>query len=204
MKKILLFDFDGVVVDSEKHYTIFWNRIGEERLGIKDFGAKIKGTTLTSILNTYFENKDWGTIIKDLDEFESKMPFDYIKGIVDFLNEAKTLDMKTAIVTSSNLKKMDYAYRQHPEISELFDKVFTSEDFSASKPSPDCYLKAMAYFEVKANQAVVFEDSINGLISGKSSRAYLVGLSTTNPADTVAEYADLVIPDFTFLTPDAL
>lgn len=197
MIKALLFDFDGVVMDTESHYTQFWDKIGEEYLGEKNFCAQIKGTTLVHILSTYYKPENWDEITARLDKFEETMPYDFVAGLEDFIHKAKAQGLKTAIVTSSTLKKMESVYAQRPEIHELFDKVFTSEDFSASKPSPDCYRKAMAYFGIKPSEAVVFEDSINGLISGRDSGAKLVGLATTNPSAVVAQYTNIVIPDFT-------
>ncbi len=55
---IVLFDLDGVILDTESQYTIFWNRMGEQYLQKKDFGLLIKGQTLKHIL-TYF---GYGTV----------------------------------------------------------------------------------------------------------------------------------------------
>ena len=197
--KALLFDFDGVVVDSEKFYTILWNELGEEYLGRADFGKTVKGSTLDCILSTYFgDMKDlWPAIVARLDEFEKNMPYDYIPGVVDFLKEGRRRGFKMAVVTSSNLQKMRSVYAKRPEIPELFDAILTSEDFAASKPDPDCFLKGMARFGTDAAHSVVFEDSVNGLRSGKASGALVIGLTTTNPPEIVREYSSLQIPDFT-------
>ena len=54
---IILFDFDGVIADTETQYTEFWNRIGLEYLGIEEFGHTIKGQTLVQIFGKYFDGK---------------------------------------------------------------------------------------------------------------------------------------------------
>ena len=195
--KALLFDFDGVVADSEKYYTGFWNEIGHTFLGRENFGLEIKGCTLVSIINKYFPKTVWQELGCKLDEQEAQMQYDYISGFPEFLNQARSRGYKTAIVTSSNQRKMSNVFKQHPELPQLFDRIFTSEDFTESKPSPQCYIKAGAYFGARGRDCVVFEDSINGLISGRGSGAVVVGLSTTNPAEIVADYSDLVVPDFT-------
>lgn len=52
---VALFDFDGVVMDTESQYTIHWNKQAEKYgLGISDFGRVIKGQTLTQIFDNYF------------------------------------------------------------------------------------------------------------------------------------------------------
>ncbi len=197
--KALLFDFDGVVVDSEKFYTILWDELGDEYLRCADFGKTVKGSTLDRILSTYFgDMKDsWPAIVARLDEFEKSMPYDYIPGVIDFLKEGRRRGFKMAVVTSSNLQKMRSVYAKRPEIPELFDAILTSEDFAASKPDPDCFLRGMARFGTDASRSVVFEDSVNGLKSGKASGALVIGLTTTNPPEVVREYSSLQIPDFT-------
>lgn len=91
---------------------------------------------------------------------------------------------------------MESVYRQHPEFKSIFDAILTSEDFDESKPSPDCYLKGAQCFGVKPVECVVFEDSFNGLKSGRASGAFVVGLATTNSPESIAPYADVVVKDF--------
>ncbi len=197
--KALLFDFDGVVADSEKYYTGFWNGVGLKWLGAEDFGKLVKGSTLKMILGKYFAGKSEAVedIVRGLDALEEGMTYDYIPGVVEFVKEARRRRFRTAIVTSSNLPKMRGVYAKRPEIPTLFDAVLTSEDFAASKPDPDCFLKGMARFGADAAHSVVFEDSVNGLMAGKASGALVIGLTTTNPLEVVREYSSLQIPDFT-------
>lgn len=201
--RAMLFDFDGVVVDTEKYYTIFWDSIGEKYLGQKDFCAKVKGTTLTSVLNGYFSDmKDrWDEIVAELNAFEAEMPIGYIPGVVEFVKEARGRGFRTAVVTSSNKVKMETVYRKRPEIPELFGLILTGEDFSASKPDPDCFLLGMKRLDVDREHTIVFEDSVYGLQAAKASGAVVVGLTTTNPKDVVAKYSSIQIPDFTNSAP---
>lgn len=201
--RAMLFDFDGVVVDTEKYYTIFWDSIGEKYLGQKDFCAKVKGTTLTSILDGYFSDmKDcWDEIVAELNAFEAEMPIEYIPGVVEFVKEAREKGYRTAVVTSSNRVKMETVYRKRPEIQEIFDIILTSEDFSASKPDPDCFIKGMERLDADREHTIVFEDSVYGLQAAKASGALVVGLTTTNPRDVVAKYSRIQIPDFTSPAP---
>lgn len=202
MKKgTLLFDFDGVVVDTEPQYTIFWNKMGKEYLNIDDFGLKIKGQTLGNIQRDYFSEKSdyFSKIMKALHDLHENMIFQYVKGFESFL-KCVSSDFNTAIVTSSNLLKMAKAIEAHPEIDQMFDKIFTEEDSSKSKPDPECYIVGMTYFNSKKEDTVIFEDSLSGLESARKSEAKVVGLATTNSIDTIKDLADLVIEDFEILT----
>ena len=72
----------------------------------------------------------------------------------------------------------------------------TSEDFERSKPDPDCYLKAAARLGVKESECIVFEDSFNGLRSGRAAEMAVVGLATTNKAEDIRDLSDIQIADY--------
>ncbi len=124
------------------------------------------------------------------------MDFIYVPGFVEFIQDLRRRNIKTAVVTSSNQEKMKAVYTKRPEFKELFDEILTSEDFAESKPSPNCYLRAAARFEAEPEACVVFEDSFNGLKSGRAAGMTVVGLSTTNAADAIAPLCDVVIADY--------
>lgn len=194
---IALFDLDGVILDSEGDYSRFWDATGEEYLGVKDFGITIKGHTLVKILNDNFSSAEEREAVEcRIEAFEREMPFNYIPGALEFVTSLKQRAIRTAIVTSSDKTKMENVYRRHPEILSLFDRILTSEDFSESKPSPDCYIRGMAALGADPEHTIVFEDSLSGLQSGRASGAVVVALATTSPEDVVAPYGDFVIRDF--------
>lgn len=193
-----LFDLDGVILDTESQYTVFWRKQGQaHRPDIPQFEQRIKGMTLTQILQ--FFNADPSLprrIQSELDAYERQMDYPYIPGVTAFIGELRKHDVRTAVVTSSNRMKMENVYQAHPEFASLFDCIFTAEDFSRSKPDPDCYLLGARTFGIPSSRCVVFEDSFNGLTAGVRAGMTVVGLSTTNPADSIRSLADIVIPDF--------
>ena len=198
-----LFDLDGVIFDTEGQYSIFYGNIGREYLpNIPDFAQQIKGRTLTQIFAQWFNGNDkaQADITQRLNCLERQMDYIYIPGVRDFIYMLKKEGIKTAIVTSSNDEKMNSVFRAHPEINELFDLILTAKDYAASKPAPDSYLKGVERFNAKPEECAVFEDSVNGLMAGKNAGCLVVGLTTTNPKEVVAQYADRVIDDFTILS----
>ena len=199
---IVLFDFDGVIADTETQYTEFWNRIGREYLGQEEFGHTIKGQTLVQIFGKYFEGMDreQEEIVPQLNEFEANMSYDYIPGAQAFMKELKAAGIPMAIVTSSNDIKMSNAYKAHPELLDLVDKVLTSEHFSKSKPDPECFLKGMEFLGGTPEETVVFEDSFHGIAAGRAAGAKVIGLATTNKREAIAPLCDMVIDDFCGLT----
>ena len=198
--KAVLFDLDGVVFDTEPQYTRFWGgecrRYHPEHSGLE---VEIKGQTLTQIFDRWFDGPlepERAAITERLNAFEAQMDFPYVAGFADFITRLRSVSIQTAVVTSSNRPKMEAVYRRRPEFTSLFDAILTSEDFAESKPSPDCYLRGAARCEARPDECIVIEDSFNGLRSGQSSGARVVGLSTTNAADKIAPYCHLVVPDY--------
>ena len=196
-RSIALFDLDGVILDTEGSYTAFWDDYGSRHFSEKDFGLKIKGQTLVKILGDYFPEENERKAITDaINDFERKMSYPFVPGVENYIKSLKSNGIRTVVVTSSNLLKMENVYRCHPGFREMFDMILTSEDFSESKPSPYCYLKAMRLFGAGPEDCVVFEDSLAGLQSARASGAFVTALTTTNPEEVVRNYADLVIRDF--------
>ena len=196
-RSIALFDLDGVILDTEGSYTAFWDDYGSRHFSEKDFGLKIKGQTLVKILDDYFpEENERKSITDAINDFERNMSYPFVPGVENYIKSLKSNGIRTAVVTSSNLMKMDNVYRCHPGFREMFDMILTSEDFSESKPSPYCYLKAMRLFGAGPEDCVVFEDSLAGLQAARASGAFVTALTTTNPEEVVRNYADLVIRDF--------
>lgn len=193
-----LFDLDGVVFNTEDQYSIFWGsqcRIYHpDKPGLE---YKIKGQTLVQIFDKYFPDKDvQKEITERLDNFERNMEFEYIPGFIDFVSDLRKNNVKTAVVTSSNKEKMNAVYASRPEFKSYFDVILTSEDFDKSKPDPDCYLKGAQKFNLTNNECVVFEDSFNGLKSGRAAEMLVVGLATTNSKEAILPYSDYVVSDF--------
>lgn len=200
-----LFDLDGVIFDTEPRYTEIWAGIcGRYRPDIPNLEHIIKGTPLDEILKNYFTGgpDEHRAITEWLDREEQRIPYIYINGAREYVEHLRTLGVKTAIVTSSNRKKMANVYAQHPEFKQIFDQILTSEDFRRGKPEPDCYLEATKRFGFEPQECVVFEDSFNGLRSGRSAGGHVVALSTTNSPEAVAPFADVVVPDFDAQRPE--
>ncbi|QTQ13410.1 HAD family phosphatase [Treponema parvum] len=197
-----LFDLDGVVLDTESQYSLFWKNIGKTYLNNENIANQIKGTSLKYIYETFFPDRenDRKKISAELEEFERNMKMEFISGAKNFIEELRSRGIKTAVVTSSNLIKMQAVYKAQPEIKSLFNKILTAEQFKKSKPAPDPYLLGARVFDTIEKNCVVFEDSFNGLKSGRAAGMRVIGLATTNPKNEISAYADLVINDFTELT----
>lgn len=194
LKCAVLFDLDGVLLDSEGQYSIFWEQMDHKYpTGIQQFASFIKGFHLARILN-YFENEDVRQQVLDkLLEFERHMNYEFFPGALEFVKELRSAGIPMAIVTSSDHKKMQALYSQYPEFPTLFDKIVTGDMVTKAKPDPDCFLMGARQLGVDIKDCIVFEDSRNGLIAGRESGALVIGISTTLDRDTVGQLSDLTL-----------
>lgn len=196
--KAAFFDLDGVSFDTEPQYSIYWGsvcrRYHPEEPGLE---WKIKGQTLTQIFDAHFpEPEQQADIVEGLNKYEANMSYDYVAGFIAYVELLRKKGLKTALVTSSNQLKMNAVFAKRPEFRDLFDAILTSEDFTESKPSPECYLMAAKRFGLTPAECMVFEDSFNGLRSARSADMTVVGLTTTNPAETIQDLCDITVADF--------
>ena len=200
-----LFDFDGVVMDTEWQYSEFWNLYGHIYFpGMENVDQQIKGNTLFHIFEKYLSHSKemQQRLANHLDEYEKQMQYEYLPGLLQLWAELRERGIKIAIVTSSTNQKMSNVYAKHPELTGLVDKILTADFFTKSKPDPECFLLGAKVFDTVPENCVVFEDSFNGLKAGNAAGMKVVGLSTTNPAEKIAHLASIVIPDFSDFTVD--
>ena len=114
-KKAALFDLDGVVFDTEPQYSVFWGEVCRqyhpEYPGLEHV---IKGSTLDQIYDRWFDGdlgKERETVTERLNAFEAQMDYRYIAGFEAFIQALRQQGVKTAVVTSSNMPKMQSVYQ---------------------------------------------------------------------------------------------
>jgi HAD superfamily hydrolase (TIGR01509 family) len=201
--KTALFDFDGVIVDTEPVYDRHWSDISDRYdTGIEGFADLIKGTTLPEIIDTYFSNrpkKEIERLVGECVAFESSMPLPAMPGSIEFLRLLKSKGVQMGLVTSSDSDKVQRAVALH-HLENLFDTIVTSERVARGKPDPACYLLAAADLKVSPADCLVFEDSLNGIRAGQEAGMKVIALSTTHPAELLRRRVDVVISDFRSLS----
>ncbi len=199
-KTTALFDFDGVIVDTEPIYDAYWNEAGERYgVGIPHFASHIKGTTLPDMLKTYFADRTaeyQAMIVQESTAFEQQMPFPIVEGALEFMSLLKQKDIKVGLVTSSDNMKLARALRIL-HIADFFDTIVSADRITAGKPNPMCYRLAAQDLKSDPADCLVFEDSFAGIQAGINAGMRVIGLSTTNSAASLQERGVYtVIPHF--------
>lgn len=189
-----LFDLDGVLIDSEKCYTLFWEEIEKTYpTGIPNYAYAIKGMNLETIIKNYDSQAVRDDIVAKLMQFQNEIVYEPYDPQFKFLNELKDAGVPRALVTSSDNRKMDALFRQLPQLRTLFDYIIDGSQVERSKPDPQGYLIAADHIGVEPSLCCVFEDSLQGLKAGRAAGGKLVGVATTYPRDIVGPLCDVVV-----------
>lgn len=206
----VLFDFDGVIVNSEPLYEKV-EREQFARLNIyptETEWAMFKGISSAAFFGYVKEhylpdtdiealNREWQHNL--LDEFQRSL--DYVDGFREFQTMISGL-YRSAIVTSAPRQIIEWILH-NTAIAPGIDLLITADDIRYTKPHPEPYLTAAKMLDVPIQRCIVVEDSINGIRSGRASGAAVVGLATSLPQHYLEE-ADLIINHFKELTPERL
>ena len=197
--RALLFDFDGLILDTETPSYASWQEVYREH------GHELPLDRWAAIIGTVggFEPLDYleelhGPIDRAavrtrrqkhelrLLEIEELRP-----GILDYLEEAERRGLKTAIVSSSTRTWVD-RHLVRLERAEHFDEIVTADrDQARSKPSPTLYLEALERLGVSADEAIAFEDSPNGVAAAKAAGIFTVAIPNGVTAALGLDEADL-------------
>lgn len=198
MKIGVLFDLDGVLIDSESLYTEFWSNIDRVYpTGIDNFAYKIKGNNLGRILSTYYpDSKIQKEIVDLINQFEEQIQYKIFPGVIEFLTELKNRSIPTALVTSSDKEKMKKLYLQHPDFKNFFNVIITGDMVSKSKPNPECFIKGATLLGINPQNCYVFEDSPSGIRAGLDSGAKVIALATTLLRQDINKDVQAIIDSF--------
>ena len=188
MLKSLIFDFDGLILDTETPEFHIWQSIyrahGQE-LPIQQWGQIIGGYGISNfdaaqhLCDITHDSLDANSLrIQHHDqsvELIKQQPI--LPGVLDLLGEAEKLNIKLAVASSSPHKWVD-SHLSRLGLAHRFDEVICADDVppGRTKPNPDLFLLALNQLEVPKEAAVVFEDSPNGIRAAKSAGIFSVAV----------------------------
>ncbi|WP_419892356.1 HAD family hydrolase [Paenibacillus xylanexedens] len=172
MVKAFIFDFDGLIVDTETPWYYAFRDIYEEHgveLGL-ELWSKNVGTSFEEFHPfLYLEHALQKKIDHDHIKLLSEQKYEVylgqaaiLPGVYELLQSAREKGIQLAVASSST-RDWVHGYLQKLDIFDYFTVVHTSEDVKRVKPDPELYLLALESLGIEASEAIVFEDSPNGL-----------------------------------------
>lgn len=214
MIKALIFDFDGLILDTETPEYLVWQSIYREHgfeLPHEEWGRIVGGYGLSSFdaaehLSLLTQGGVDSVSLRDRHRSESAaltLKQAILPGVMDYLHAAKRLGLKLAIASSSPHSWVD-SHAERLGILHYFDEVICRDDVlpGRTKPNPDLFLKALDQLQVRTNEAIVFEDSPNGVTAARSAGIFVVAvpnpitslLRIENASLTLTSLSDLTLP----------
>ena len=201
MKKGIIFDFDGTLVDSIGfHYKIHkkvFKEIGID-LTKEYFETKCNGTEpkefYKRILNHFLKNDElFDKVWNKQKKYKMYSGLDDIKvfsGVKTLLKKLKKENYKMCIASSSNTNYVKKILKGSG-IEDYFDFIVGSEHFEHSKPDPSIFLSARQKINLKKKECVIIEDSINGVIAAKRAGIDVISLLTSEKKEDIPSYAKI-------------
>lgn len=200
--KAILFDLDGVVIDTHQEVTEFWLKLAAERqmeLSPADFQQHIYGCPVDHTLDFLFAplpEPERQAVHARLREYEITMTYRAVPGVVALLQELRRQNVPTALVTSAVAWKVDTVSAQLG-LAELFTTRVLASDIRKGKPHPEGYLLAADRLEQSPAQCIVFEDSVSGVTAAVAAGTLCVGVRPAEIAAPLLEAgACCSVPDF--------
>jgi len=198
----VLFDMDGVIVDTYQSVTAFWQRLAATHrvhLTQEDFDQHIYGCPAIHTLDSLFSqlgSDERRAVIEQMAQYEIHLAYTGVPGAVEFVRALKQRDIPLALVTSGERWKVDAVCSQLG-LEEWFDALVTASDIRLGKPHPDCYLLAAQSLNTPPERCIVFEDSISGAQAAVAAGALCVGIQSSTLALALLEAgASCVVPNF--------
>lgn len=202
--KAIIFDLDGVIIDSEPLHEEAMRLAFAERGVIieQELLNAIKGKSDKDIIEDWIRQGAIGTvdvsalILRKHEIYtESLDRLTAIPGAIDFIREVSEV-YPLALTTSAIRLSQERAFSDLG-LDAYFKLVVTAEDITRAKPDPEPYQLTVARLGFKPEECLVIEDSVNGVRSAVAAGCFVVGLTTSFlPEELRAEGAHLVVDTF--------
>ncbi|WP_188456275.1 HAD family hydrolase [Virgibacillus oceani] len=175
--KAVIFDFDGLILDTETawydSYKEVLNNDHAFDLPLEEF-VKCVGSGDESMFR--YLRKELGSIFNEdvLKDKANVLHTEKVRtakardGVEDYLADAAEAGYKIALATSSSREWVDF-HLTNLGLITYFDYLITQDDVEHIKPAPDLFLKAIEVLNIQPSEAIVFEDSLNGLIAAQKA-----------------------------------
>jgi HAD superfamily hydrolase (TIGR01509 family) len=187
MIKAIIFDFDGLILDTETHEYEVLNEIFKEHqseLPLEVWG-KLIGTITSFNPFSYLEEQTKKTFnhdeLKKLqnERFSQRIMQEHARpGVIDYLDAAKSLGLKIGLASSSNYEWVS-SHLKRLQLLDRFECIRTSDHVEHVKPDPALYVETAKCLGVNPEECIAFEDSANGALAAKRAGMKCVTVPNT-------------------------
>ncbi|MBP7213507.1 MAG: HAD-IA family hydrolase [Anaerolineaceae bacterium] len=196
-KKAIIFDFDGLILDTESAELVIWTKLYAEHGLVFDEQSYnlVIGSDGTHGFDPAKAMAERPGETRSPDEIRSDMraiSYEYaqslqpLPGVLELIGRARKEGFLIAI-GSSSVDKWIHTHLSRLGLLETFDTIVTSDEVKSAKPSPDIFLKVLEKLDIPAENAIVLEDSHNGILA--AHRAGIKAIAVPNPVTQFQDFS---------------
>ena len=206
MIQTVIFDMDGVIVDTEPvHRYAYYTHFKELNIDVsEDLYTSFTGG---STRNTYQKVKDTFNLDGDVeayilrkrtlfnDAFDTKEDLELLEGVETLIKDFYNNRIQLILASSASKVTIERVFNRF-KLHQYFTDVVSGEDFPKSKPDPAIFLHAASLSKAPKNNCMIIEDSTNGVKAAKAAGIYCVGYNSVHSKNQNLDLADRIINHF--------
>jgi HAD superfamily hydrolase (TIGR01509 family) len=207
MIRAIVFDFDGLILDTELPEFQSWQTIYQAHECTLPFAvwATCIGTTEAFDPYAYLEEQLGRAIDREAVQLQQRQQCDaliaaqaVLPGVHDYIADARRLDLQLGVASSSS-RAWVHGHLTRLELHQHFVCIACRDDVPRTKPDPALYLAALAALGVRPEEAIALEDSPNGILAAKRAGLFCVAVPNVLTRQLPLNHADLQIPSLAAL-----
>ncbi len=203
MKRALIFDMNGTMIDDMSYHTVAWRDIINNELKgnltheavKKEMYGKNEELLVRVFGESRFNQEEMNGISRRKEEAYQtafRPHLSLIDGLKSFLQKAYQSNIPMAIGTAAIPFNIDFVL-DNLDLRHYFKAIISADDVEKSKPHPETFLKAAAAMGVKPDDCLVFEDSPKGIETALNAGMEAVAITTMHEAEEFKQYRNIIL-----------
>ena len=195
MKKGIIFDLDGTIVDSLPYHYKAWKIFFKENK-VENFSERLKdykggGTLdlLTAVYGDKYSRKELKMMTDDKEIIFREIYKNNVVPIMGFMDMFELIKSKKILVgiASNAIRKNVKMILSELKIYEKFDSIICGDEVKRGKPDPEMFDETIDRFNLKKEECLIFEDSVEGVSAAVNSRVDVVGITSSTSGEILID-----------------
>lgn len=206
MLKAVIFDMDGVIIESEPlHYKAYHRMFEDVNITVsQDLYESFTGKSTLNVCKQVcdiFNLKETPETLVAIKRkhyeyiFENDKTFDLIDGVLDVIKDYHKNGLILVLGSSASMQSIERIFKRF-DLNKYFKAKLSGAELKASKPHPEIFINAVKASGFHADECIVIEDSTNGIEAAKGAGVFCVGFDSFHSKNQDYSKANLIVKDF--------